>query len=59
MKRAFLFALPILATVVAVGLAFLFIRSQAGTTAPRFASFRKAVGQVIEEVADEVEEATK
>lgn len=57
MKRFFLFALPILATLVAIGLAFLVIRSQPAAMAPRIATIRKAVGEAIEEVAEQVGEA--
>jgi hypothetical protein len=56
MKRFFVFALPVLATLVAIGLAFLFIRSQSGAMAPRIATIRKAVGEAIEEVAEQVAE---
>ena len=59
MKRLLLFAIPILATLAALGLAFLFIRSQGGTLEPRVASIRKAVGQMVEEVAEELGEAVE
>lgn len=54
MKRVFLFAFPIIATFVAVGLGLLFLRTRVLSFSPRFAAAREAISQA---VAEEIQEA--
>ena len=56
MKRFAMFALPMLATVVVLGLGFLVIRRDQPAIAPRIASARKALEHAVEAVVREEEE---
>ena len=56
MKRVLVLALPILVTSFVLGLGVFYMRTRGGAIEPRFAAVRKAVGDVVEEVAEKVEE---
>jgi hypothetical protein len=55
-KRIVMFALPIVGTLAALGLAFLFLRTQSTAIGPRLAAAREAIGEAIEDVAEQIEE---
>jgi hypothetical protein len=56
MKRFVLFALPMLATIVVLGLGFLVIRRDGPAIAPRIAAARKALQGAVEAVVEVEEE---
>jgi hypothetical protein len=57
MKRLFLFVLPVLATVVVLGVGAYALRSHPIAIRPRLGAAREAIASAIETVAEEVEEA--
>jgi hypothetical protein len=56
MKRLALVVLPILSAIAVLGLFLVLARSQASVFGPRVAAVRKAIGHLVEEVAEEVQE---
>ena len=56
MKRFAMFALPMLATVIVLGLGLLIIRRDMPAIRPRFAAVRKTVEDVAEAVVREEED---
>lgn len=57
MKRLFLFVLPVLATVVVLGVGAYALRTHPTAIRPRLDAAREAIETAIEKVAEEVEEA--
>ena len=57
MKRIALFMLPLLATIVVVGVGFFLFRTQGVALKPRVDEAREAVTEAISEVAEAIEEA--
>jgi hypothetical protein len=58
MKRILTFALPILATFVVFGIGLFLVRTQTVAIKARFGTVRGAVTELVDEVADEIKEAT-
>jgi hypothetical protein len=56
MKRFVLVALPIVSAFLVFGVGFLLVRSQASVFGPRISAVRRAIGQLVEEVAEEAPE---
>lgn len=56
MKRYLIFALPILATFIALGVGLLVVRTQSPAIKTRFGAVGKAVAGVVDEVAEEIGE---
>jgi hypothetical protein len=57
MKRLFLFLLPVLATVVVLGVGAYALRTHPIPIRPRLDAAREAIETAIEKVTEEVEEA--
>lgn len=59
MKRIALFTLPLLATIVAIGIGLLFWRTQGTAVKPRIEEARAAVKEAIGEAVEAFEEAVE
>ena len=57
MKRIALLTLPLLATIVAIGIGFFLFRTQGTALKPRIDQAREAVTEAIDEVTEMFEEA--